>query len=307
MKNMNNGKLNRPDVEIFENVELRAYNSMRLPARASFLALPHSPEGILKAIEFARSIDRPWFMLGGGSNVIFGEQFIDAVFIKPGKEFDYIRGTPDNSLRVGAGTPLPKLVDYCISRNIKGLASLWGIPGTLGGAIAGNAGADGSSICEFLTQVTLLDPDGFVHHISGTQLNWSYRSCELGDSIILEAHIKPGFSHPGEIQQVLKRVKTIRAKHPNLATEPSAGCIFKNPAGNSAGRLIDMAELKGTQVGGVKVSNKHANFIINTGNATPSDAVELIHLIQSRVNCLFGILLEPEVRIFGADFIKQGV
>lgn len=304
---MHRRKSYKRDVDIFENVELRRYNTMRLPAIASFMAVVHSPEGILKAIDFARSIDRPWIMLGGGSNVVFAEEVIDAVFIKLGKEFEYIFYTSNNLLRVGAGTPLSKLVDYCISRRVRGLASLWGIPGTLGGAIAGNAGANGSSICELLAQVTLLDPDGFLHNISGAELSWSYRSCELRDSVVLEAFINVIPGDTSEILRLLRRAKSIRATHPNLATEPSAGCIFKNPPGESAGRLIDRAGLKGTRIGGVMVSSKHANFIVNTGNAIPAEVIELIHLVQSRVNCLFGVFLEPEVRIVGADFIKQGV
>lgn len=305
--NIRNHITNQVDLEIYENVDLTNYNSMRLPARGAILATVNTVDGIEQAIAFARRINRPWILLGGGSNVILAEDYIDAVFIRLGETYDFIRNAPDSTLIVGAATPLPRLVDYALRNNLAGFVSLWGIPGTVGGAIAGNAGAAGTSVCARLVYVTILDSKLTVQHLNASEIHWTYRSCDIKDSIILEAGFKTEVEDIYALDEGLTNVRTIRANQPLLGREPSAGCIFKNPQGRYAGRIIEAAGLKGRRIGGAMVSEKHANFIVNTGTARPQDVMSLIDVIQTTVTKRFNVTLEPEVKFICSASSMQRV
>ncbi len=295
------------DMEVHENVDLKKYNTMQIPATGAFLAVCHTVDGIQEAIEFARRIGRPWMLLGGGSNVIFTCDFVDAVLIKLSEAFEYINFSDSGSLIVGAATDLPLVVDFAIGHNIAGFVPFWGIPGTLGGAIAGNAGADEAAMGDVLKQVTVLDSSLMIQHIDKDNILRKYRSCELAETIILEARCKATTHEGSEVQEKLHDVRRNRALQPRMGREPSAGCIFKNPDGDYAGRLIDAAGLKAKSIGGAKVSEIHANFIVNTGDATPEDVVKLIEFVRDCVEERFAVQLEPEVKFFGMDKAGQKV
>ncbi|MCX7767127.1 MAG: UDP-N-acetylenolpyruvoylglucosamine reductase, partial [Candidatus Sumerlaeia bacterium] len=175
-------------------------------------------------------------------------------------------------------------------------------PGTLGGAIRGNAGTVQSSICEYVREVTVLKVTGEVQHLNISDLQWGYRYCELDNKIVISANLESKQTSYEETWSNLQRIKHIRANQPSLASAYSAGCIFKNPPGKSAGALIDAAGLKGTSIGDAVVSEKHANFIVNKHQARPEDVVELIKLVQQRVFEHSGIWLEPEVKLIGSNF-----
>ncbi len=294
------------ELEIYENVSLSPYNSMRLPARGVFLAVAHSNEAVARAMEFADRLYIPWALLGGGSNVVFGEEQINTLFIKLGSEFDYILNGETDMLRIGAGTPLGQLVSYSVNHSLKGLSSLWGIPGTVGGAVAGNAGALQNSICEFVHGATVLDQNQRLRRLNSSEFSYGYRHSTLSEYAILEVQIRYEVSEPEEIEETLQHTRLLRNRYPVLGSEPSAGCIFRNPPEDSAGRLIESAGMKGARVGGAMVSEKHANFIVNSGGATPGEVMNLIQMIQSRVSALFKVNLEPEVKIFSAGCIEIG-
>jgi UDP-N-acetylmuramate dehydrogenase len=295
------------DIEIIEDVDLTKHNSMRIPAKARYLAVVNSIDGIHESMELAQEQGLDWYLLGGGSNVIFAEDMVDAVFIKLGRGFKYLSRIGDSTIITGAATPLNRLVRFAKDNSLRGFEKLNGIPGTVGGAVAGNAGTSGYSICQCIKEATVLEPHGKVRIVKNADIRYSYRYCELAESIILETTFAIEKGIKAEIEWEMEQVCKLRAGQPHWREEPSAGCIFKNPKGDSAGRLIDAAGLKDTQVGGAAVSEKHANFIVNRGGATPDDVVEILNIIRARVNACFGVTLETEIKIFGRNRLLQGV
>ncbi len=289
-----------PRLNILRNFDLTRYNSMRLQVKADYFAAPCSIVEIKAAIDYAESTGLQWFILGGGTNIIFTTSFIKAFIIKLGRTFNFINYSAGaNTLEIGASTPLPRLVGFALRNQLQGLVNFWGIPGTVGGAIRGNAGAMQSSICEYVQEITALEPTGELNQLDISKLKWGYRYCDLGDRTVISAKLKSKQTAPEEVWSSLQRVKIIRANQPSLASAYSAGCIFKNPPRKSAGALIDAAGLKGIRIGDAEVSEKHANFIINRHQARPEDVVNLIKLVQQRVFEHSGVWLEPEVRLIG--------
>lgn len=290
----------KTQLNILRNFDLTRYNSMRLQVKAEYFAVPCSIEEIKAAIDYAESAGLQWFILGGGTNIIFTTSHINAVIIKLGQAFNFINYSAGaETLEIGAATPLPRLVGFALRNQLQGLVNFWGIPGTVGGAIRGNAGAIQSSICEYVQGITVLEPTGEINLLDISKLKWGYRYCDLGNRIVISARIKSKQTTPEDVWSSLKRVKGIRANQPSLASAYSAGCIFKNPPGKSAGALIDAAGLKGTRMGDAVVSEKHANFVINRHQARPEDVVNLIKLVQQRVFEHSGVWLEPEVKLIG--------
>ena len=205
-----------------------------------------------------------------------------------------------SKVRAGAGILLPKLVLDLLKEGFTGMEGLGGIPGTLGGAIIMNAGAYGTEIFEFVTDVELIR-DGEVYTLSRDQIHYTYRATDLNNDIILEV----GFEFErGDVEIAKERRKELLAKRKNSQPldRPNAGSIFKNPDGDYAGRLIEVSGLKGTRVGDAVVSEKHANFLVNDGNATASDMMALIKLVQDKVKADHHQELELEIKLLGEGF-----
>ena len=238
----------------------------------------------------------PWHVLGGGSNLLVEDGRLDFAVVhvcSPG--FSWLSRRESNSVRVGAGLRLPVLLARCARKGLGGLEFLAGIPGTLGGALAGNAGAWGHNIAERVRAISVVEPDGTFRRMNRDELSWRYRRLDLGERIIVEADLD---LEPRSPELIKSRTKSLKQKkksrHP--VSQRSAGCIFKNPPGASAGELIDRCGLKGLQKGGARVSHRHANFIVNTGDASPSDVITLMDEVKKRVKRRFGVELEAEVR-----------
>jgi len=198
---------------------------------------------------------------------------------------------------VGAGVPLPALIAYCTQQGLSGVEFLTGIPGTVGGALAGNAGTKNKSIGDLVEFVIIMDYNGNLYKRSAADLDFSYRHSNIRHGVVLQACLKLVKKDKTAIRAAIARYAGTRRKTQGKAWL-SAGCCFKNPAGDSAGRLIDACGLKGARSGHAVVSGMHANFILNDGHATAGDVRALMRRIGTSVKKRFGVRLEPEIKIW---------
>ncbi len=247
----------------------------------------------------------PLYILGGGSNTVLADGFVPGVLLSTRRWNEiswHEAGEGTVIAEVQAGYPLSSLVDEAARRGLGGLECAAGMPGTVGGAIAGNAGAGGRSVGDLLAEFTTLEPDGTLKQWKRGEFSCAYRSFPLAKEehrLFLSCKIVL-CPMPGEaIKAELEHFRSLRGIQPK--GERSAGCSFKNPAetGKSAGLLLDQCGCKGMTVGGAVVSERHANFILNRGHAAARDVVELIRACQERVFEQTGVCLEPEVKFLG--------
>jgi UDP-N-acetylmuramate dehydrogenase len=202
-----------------------------------------------------------------------------------------------NAIEAGSGLMLGQLILAAKNRGLSGLEFLAGIPGTLGGALVMNAGAWGRSISEIVEKVRVMDYNGTIKILERKEIKFAYRRSSLARYIILSARLKLAKKSKKEIAESIKQFLQCRRNTQDVSS-PNAGCVFKNPAGKSAGKLIDLCGLKGKRIGGACVSQRHANFILNKGNAGSGDVLKLMSLIRKRVKAQFKVNLEPEIKIW---------
>lgn len=271
--------------EVLENVSLKKYNTYRIGGLVKHLILPNDIESLQELIKYLNENNIKYMILGNGSNVIFSDKLYDGVIIKLDKlnkiEVDGL------SVTAQAGVMLPKLVKNTIDNNLKGLEWAAGIPGTVGGSIVGNAGAYKSEISEFIINLDVLDKQGNIITLNKDEIIFSYRHSSLKDKFKDYVVISAKFGlMPGNKEESLKTIedRRLRRIESQPLEYPSAGSVFRNPEGDFAGRIIECdIKLKGKTIGGAKVSEKHANFIINYDNASSQDVKDLIDLIHSKV------------------------
>ena len=285
------------------NVSLSKYTTFRIGGPAEYFSVVKTENDLIKTIKTAKKIRLPFFVLGGGSNLLVSDKGFRGIVIN--LQFS-ILNFRKSKIITGAGTSLGKLVNTSAKKGLSGLEWAAGIPGTIGGAILGNAGAFGRSIAEAVEEVRVLD----VRRKPRIK-NYKLRSCkfEYRDSIfkgnphliILSAVLKLKKSKKLEILRKMKGYLDYRRKNQPF-NFPSAGSVFKNPSDKfdkSAGWLIEKAGLKGKRINDAQISEKHANFIVNLGKAKAKDVVKLINLIKSRVKNKFGIKMEEEISYLG--------
>lgn len=242
----------------------------------------------------------PWFVFGDGANLLVSDKGIRGVVIKLGKAFSEVK-IDGEIVTVGCAARLDKLVSQTCEAELAGLEYAAAIPGTVGGAIVMNAGTYLGQIGDVIERVSVVTCDSTRLYMTPEDLHFRYRWSVFQEDcgkIIVEAVMR---MKPGKRNELVKVAEGIRAKRgTNLPTGRSAGCVFKNPGGEfSAGQLIDKAELKGTSVGDAVVADKHANFIVNNGNATAADVHTLAEKVRGIVRDQFGVELIYEVRIVG--------
>jgi UDP-N-acetylmuramate dehydrogenase len=309
-------------MEIKKNVSLKAYSTFKIGGRAKYFTVVKNTEEISKAISLAKEKKIPFFILGGGSNVLFSDNGFEGLVIKI--QNSNLKIQNENSkfkIICDAGLPLMKLVLKCSKIGTTGLENLAGIPGTLGGAIWGNAGAFGREIGDLVEKVKILEVGSSkikIKELKNKDCEFGYRDSifkKKKNCIILEATLRLKKGNKKEIEEKIKEILKLRKEKQPLEF-PCAGSVFKNiPAKNlpkkikekfkdkikngflSAGILIDMAGLKGYRIGGAKISQKHANFIVNLGKAKAKEVVELIKLIKGEVKRKFGVKLKEEIQI----------
>jgi UDP-N-acetylmuramate dehydrogenase len=275
------------------------YTTYHLGGPAAAFVEPHDVEDLSKLLHTLHQGQVPHLMLGGGSNVLFADEGYQGVVIRLGRGFQGIHIEGDR-VRVKAGTKLVTVMNKAREAGLGGVEFFAGIPGTLGGAVVGNAGAKKAWIGPTVEELTIVTPRGEVKKLTKEQYQYGYRysSLKLSGNVLVEVVLKLK-KEPKEVieQKVKDYFKTRRGKQPRV--EKNAGSVFKNPEGNFAGRLTESLGLKGFKVGGAEVSTIHANFIINTGKATSHDVAGVMRHIQQRVLAEYNIQLEPEILPLG--------
>ena len=289
-------------------VSLAPYTTFKVGGPAEWLLETNSADEIVDALVIAHSCRVDVTVLGGGSNVLVGDLGIRGLVIKPrGGQIEQLN---DHRVRADAPTTINWLVRWTIQRGLAGLEAWAGTPGTVGGAIYGNAHFGGRLIGDLVEEVRLADRNGSRRDVSRQEMEFGYDRSRLQKSreILLSAVFRVSPGDPTALREVARRSLAYRKQTQPLDT-PSAGCIFQNPAAEvvpagipaSAGALVDRAGMKGRGLGDARVSNAHANFIVNEGHATAADIRRLIELCRSRVFEQFGVTLQEEIVYLG-DF-----
>lgn len=287
--------------EIKINEPLKNHTTWKIGGPADLLLLPRSKEDVLETLKFAAQEGIPVHILGNGSNVLVRDGGIRGIVIKMAGAYGKV-AIQELKINAQAGALLPVLAQKACQHGLSGLENLAGIPGTVGGAVIMNAGAYGGTIGELVQSVEVCDFLGRCRKLFAQELEFGYRYSSLKDGrlIVLEVELKLKRGEKQKIKQVLEENLRHRRQSQPLDL-PNAGSIFVNPPGYAAGYLVEKAGLKGLQKGGAKVSEKHANFIVNTGDATAKDILELIREVQRRVEDVFGVKLETEIKLLGEE------
>jgi len=251
----------------------------------------------VRALELARDRGLPWIVLGLGSNVLVKDGGFPGVVIRMGKGLDRFEMKGATAI-VGAGMPTPILARRTAEAGFAGVERFIGIPGTVGGGIYMNAGCHGAEFAEVVTEVTVMDAKGKVKQLSRKQVSFKYRASNI-EGIVLEAKLGLAEEPPAKLKELQGKLFRWR-KAGTPFDQPCCGSTFTNPGGpRSAGMLIDECGLKGFSVGGIQVSTLHANYFINKGNGTASDALKLIEHVRKAVAKKTGVELELECKVIG--------
>lgn len=289
-------------LDVFKEIALRdqplaPHTWMKIGGPAQYLVRPRNVDELREVVRTCHDEQIPVRILGAGSNVLVRDDGVSGAVVQlVGDAFGEI-SIEGTTVRVGAGALLSRLISDTVKAELAGLETLSGIPGTVGGALRGNAGGRAGDIGQFVESITVLNVKGEIATRNGDELWFGYRESNIDELMILEASLK---LQQGESDEITRRMRKLWIM--KKATQPlsfqSAGCIFKNPRGLSAGALIEQAGLKGIRVGEAEISDRHANFIVTNPGAKSDDVLRLIDLIRSKVSEQFGVDLELEIKIW---------
>lgn len=280
-----------------ENVPLKDMTWYALGGCAEYLVRPQSVEQLQEVVRRCAAAKMSMRVLGLGSNLLVSDEGVKGVVLKLDTEAFTQAEFNGTTLKAGAGANLNKLVLDSVRKGLTGLESLTGIPGSIGGAVRMNAGGNFGDIGSCTERVTVMDMQGHVFEKIKPELVFDYRWVNITAPIILDATMELGQTDPDQALKMVKEVWIYKKNTQPLNTR-NAGCIFKNPRGMSAGALIDRAGLKGTQIGGAFVSDKHANFITTESGCKSADVQQLIELVRGKVKEKFDVELELEIEIW---------
>lgn len=282
-----------------QNEPMKSHTTFRIGGPADYYLCPHSTKELQEVLVICREEQVPFFILGNGSNLLVSDKGYRGVVVQLWKNYSDIK-TEGTCITAKAGALLSKIAAEALDAGLTGMEFAAGIPGTLGGAVVMNAGAYGGEMKDIIREVKVLDRAGNIQTLSGEEMNFGYRTSIVKERgyIVLSAvlELKPGKRE--EIRRNMEELKGKRVSKQPLDM-PSAGSTFKRPEGHFAGKLIMDAGLRGFSVGGAQVSEKHCGFVVNKGNATAEDVLELIREVQEQVKKQFGVELEPEVKFLG--------
>ena len=275
------------------------HTTFRIGGPADLFVRPERTEQIIRILDLCRQEEVPYFLLGNGSNLLVSDAGYRGVILQLDQNFQACRQEA-GKITAQSGLLLAKMASLAREASLTGLEFASGIPGTVGGAVAMNAGAYGGEMRDILQKVTVLTGDLEVRTLPAEELDLGYRHSRIMDEnwIVLEAEFALEEGDPEEIRTRMEELRTERQTKQPLEY-PSAGSTFKRPEGYFAGKLIMDAGLAGFSAGDAQVSEKHCGFVINRGCATAEDVCTLIEKVQERVQEQFGVLLEPEVRFLG--------
>jgi UDP-N-acetylmuramate dehydrogenase len=295
-----------PGLRYWRQAPLAPFTSIGVGGRAALLVTLDGREAAAEALDVLIQADISWTTVGSGTNLLVGDQGYAGVALKLDASMSYAEGPYEGNgakvgLVVGGALPLPRLATLAAEHGLSGLEWACGIPGTVGGGVAMNAGAHGGSLSDVVEALETAGPDGVACH-RADEITWGYRSCRLPVRSVVTAvqlALVPG-DRALILQQHRSLLRTRRQTQPRGVR--TFGSTFKNPPGESAGRLLERAGMKGVRRGGAQVSPVHANFIANVGEATAADVLALMGMMRDAVVRRTGIVLEPEVTLLGARF-----
>lgn len=287
-------------VEADWDIIMAGHTSLRVGGPVSCLLRPLDLAGLQTAVQVLNQNHYPYFILGRGTNLLVQDAGIRAVAISLEEGFSQVECIdPSGRVKAGAGLRLSRLLRFCLQQSLSGLEFIAGIPGSVGGALRMNAGTHAGEMADVCEAVHLLLSDGALVRLARAQLPFSYRRLELPPaSVVVEAEFLLTPSSREQIRQRIRSLLVVR-KEKQPWRLPSAGSVFKNPPGDFAGRLIEAVGLKGVRIGDAQISPKHANFIVNRGQARSRDILALIQLAQEKVSQEFGVQLELEIEVVG--------
>jgi UDP-N-acetylmuramate dehydrogenase len=292
--------------EVLERVALAPKTSVRVGGEAKLWVKPRDPQALADVLGVLAGAAIPWMSLGGGANTVVGDAGVDGAVIRLGQDFaaEEVEEAGDHVvLTLGAGAPIARFLS--LAKDQRGIGVAWaaGIPGTVGGLVAMNAGTPAGCMADHLLSVEVAAPGG-LRWIEAADLRLGYRHCELPrGAVVTRARCRVRRGSEAEIleQQRVAKADVDRRRSTQPLSQPNSGSVFVNPPGDFAGRLIEQAGLKGRVEGRAQISDRHANFIVNLGGAKAADVVALIALARRTVLDKTGIELRPEVRLVG-DF-----
>ena len=282
--------------EYYKDISLKKYNTYRLDVKCGYLIYPGNTKELIDLLKYLKENNINYFILGGGSNIILAKPYFDVVI-----KLDKLNNIKikENIVTAEAGVSLIYLANLCMNNNLNGLAFAGGIPGMVGASTAMNAGAYKEDMASIVKEVKVVTPELEVIRLTNKDLNYSYRNSflkEHKDYICTEVTLEMSYLDKDKIKETMTSRKKRRIDTQPL-DKPSAGSVFRNPEGLSAGKLIEDAGLKGYKIGGAEISTKHANFIVNTGDATYEDILELIDYTKKKIKEIYNIdlILEQEI------------
>ena len=288
-----------PNIELRLNEPMAKHTSFQIGGPAEAMAFPKNNNELAEILKQSVLLDCKTAILGAGTNILAPDQGMSGLVICLKDCMDGIERLDNNRIRVAAGVTMARAAVFAAGQGLGGMEFAHGIPGTVGGGVYMNAGAYGGEIKDICESVDVMRPDGTLETLTNEQMGFSYRHSRLEDeqgivvSVVLVLNPKPEAEIREQMQDLLKKRK---ASQP--LEYPSAGSAFKRPVGGFAAALIDQAGLKGFQIGGAAVSEKHAGFVVNLGGATAADVLNLLEQVAQIVTERSGIQLEPEVRIW---------
>lgn len=289
--------------KVLFNVPMSEYTSLRIGGPADVMAFPQDEGDLKDLLAFAEAKGFPYYVLGAGTNLLVRDGGVRGIVVNITEGFKDVVWQEETKAVVGSGLKLTELVSQCKEKGLTGLEFAANIPGTVGGAVAMNAGAYGGEMKDVVEGIEVIGAGkkGQKSFIPKSELGFSYRRSELPkNAIVTRVHMRLEKSTVEAVRDKIKEFSEKR-KSTSKVTYPNAGSIFKNPEGNFAGRLIEDAGLKGQRSGQAQISDVHANYIVNLGGAKAKDVLALMALIRDKVYSSRGIVLEPEVKVIGED------
>lgn len=284
------------------NEEMKNHITMKVGGPCDLMVLPESIDDIKNVIKYAKENDIKYYIIGNGSNLLVLDEGIRGIVIKITNKFGKIEVINDEII-AEAGAGIPKVAQVAKKNSLKGLEFACGIPGTVGGCVCMNAGAYGGEMVDIVKEVTYINEQGEIKTILGKDMDFSYRHSIFSDNkdlVILSATFKLEHGNIEEISKIMSENTLARSTKQPLEY-PNFGSVFKRPEGYFVGKLVQDSGLRGKQIGGAQVSEKHTGFIVNKNNATCRDVLDLIKYVQDTVFEKFGVHLNTEVKIIGGD------
>ncbi len=292
--------LDASNIPFKRNEPLAKHTTFKIGGPADYFIYPRDNRQLRGILRAARRDRLPVRVIGRGSNILAADEPIKGCVIQLKGAYFAKLAVKGRRVRAGAGCSLSELVRFAAQNNLTGLEFLWGIPGSVGGALVMNAGEGrgGKAMGKFVASATIMEYNGKIRRIHSSAMRFTYRGSSLAKGIVLKAEFLLQKAQPSAIAADIRRYISRRRATPMLKF-PNAGCAFRNPSrAASAGKLIEACGLKGLSVGDARVAEEHANYILNLGYASCADVRNLMRLVRDKVKLKFNLVLRPEIKIW---------